>query len=167
MSGAAKSLSPGDVSAAFPARLFSLTQPQDQKAVMIIALDGCVLDRARELNHFFKPAVSDLELVMRDPFSANTVAAQSADAQDPAVKRDLNISGPNPSKINFHDPAIVGAIHIGRRDPQTPGWTAAAVARALDYSKVTIKWIAGHNDSSAQKSLEVSGENRWVNYKGL
>jgi hypothetical protein len=152
MSGAAKSLSPGDVSATFPARFFFLTQPQDQKAVMIIAFDSCVLDRAGELDQLFKPAVSDLELVMRDPFSAYTVAAQSANPQHPALERDLNISGPNTSEINFHDPTIVGAIHIRCRDPQTPGRAAAPVARALDYSKETIKWIAGHNDSSAQKS---------------
>src|SRR6266404_1610787 len=45
----AGSLSTGGARLAFPARfLLLLPQPQDQKAVMIIAFDGCVLDRAGE-----------------------------------------------------------------------------------------------------------------------
>src|SRR5947209_6830472 len=112
-----------------------------------------MIDRAGKLNHFFKPAVSNLELVMRDAFATGAVATRSADAQHPAIERDLNVLGANPGQINFHDPALVCAIDVGRRDPQTARWPL--VTRALDQTKVTLKRFAGHNDSSAEKSSKV------------
>src|SRR5437867_9078368 len=98
---------------------------------------------------------------MRDSFAASTIATRSADAQRLAVEGELDITGANTGQINFHDPAIVGAIDVGRRAPQTS--RRPRITRALDRTKVTLKRFAGHHDSSAQKS---SGGNRWVNYKG-
>jgi len=94
-------------------------QPQNEQAVMIIAGDRRVLNRTRKLNHLFKPAVSNLELVMRNSFATYAVASQATDAQQAAVDRDLDILGPDARQINLHDPAIPRAVHIGGRTPQT------------------------------------------------
>src|SRR6266404_1378706 len=125
---------------------------------MIVAFDGRVFDRAGKLDHLFEPAVGNIELIMGDPFAANTIAARSAEAQKPAVERHLDVSWLNPRQIDFHDPAISGSIHVGRGTPQAS--RRSLITRALDRTKVTLKRFAGHKDISDQKSLKVSGENR-------
>src|SRR6267154_1147079 len=115
--------------------LFFLNQAKDQKAVMIIAFDRRLLDRAGKLDHFFKSAVSDLELIMRDPFAAGAVATRTADAEHRTIERDLNIPWLNSGQVDLHDPAIAGAVHIGRRTPQAS--RRSFVTRALYQTKIT------------------------------
>src|SRR5258708_1393873 len=122
---------------------------------MIIARDARVFDRAGELNHLFKTAVGNLELVMRDPFTASTVAARSAEAQDRAVEGNLDISRLDARQIDFHDPSIFGAVHVGRRTPQTS--RRPLVARALNQTKITLKRFAGHKRQLRSEIIESLG----------
>jgi hypothetical protein len=101
-----------------------------------------VLDGTGELNSFFESAVGDLQLVMRDPFSASGIPARAADAQHGAVDRDLNVGGPNSSQVDLYDPAIVRPIYVGRWSPKTS--RGPPFARALDDLKVTLTGFAGH-----------------------
>src|SRR6266513_1528390 len=121
--------------------LFLFAELQNQQTIVIVARDGCMFDRAGKLNNFFEPAVSDFKLIVRNALAADAVAAQAADTQERAVDHDLDISGLDAGEIDFHDPAVVRAIHVGRRIPQTPRGTAGLPVRAL----ITIKEFAGHS----------------------
>src|SRR5713226_6606235 len=115
--------------------LFLFAELQDQETIVIVARDGRMFDRAGKLDDFFEPAVSDFKLIVRNAFTADAVAAQSADAQKRAVDRDLDVSGLDAGEIDFHDPAVVRAIHVRGRIPQTPRRTAGLPVRA----QITIK----------------------------
>src|SRR6266849_7063575 len=115
--------------------LFLFAELQNQQTIVIVAGDGRVFDRAGKLDDFFEPAVSDFKLIVRNTLTADAVAAQSADAQKRAVDRDLDVSGLDAGEIDFHDPAIVRAINVGRRMPQAPRRTAGLPVRA----QITIK----------------------------
>src|SRR5229473_1817702 len=106
--------------ASFVRALFFFAQLQNQQTVAIVARDGRMFDRAGKLDDFFEPAVGDFELIVRHAFATNTVAAQTADAQERAVDLDLDLSGLNAREIDFHNPAVMRAIHVRRRIPQTP-----------------------------------------------
>src|SRR5207245_4339705 len=95
-----------------------LTQAQNQKAVMILALDRRMLDRARELDRLFEAAVSNLELVMGNTFAAEAIAAQPGDAEQLACAPDLDIVRLDAREVDLYDPAVVCAINVGRRTPQ-------------------------------------------------
>jgi hypothetical protein len=99
---------------------------KQQQAIAIVLFNVGVLDFAGKLNHFFKAAVGDLELIVRDALAAKTIAAQAADAQEIAVERDVNVVGPDAGEIEFHYPTVARAVNVGRRVPQTPGRTPVA-----------------------------------------
>src|ERR1700687_4916341 len=110
--------------------LFLFAELQNQQTIVIVAGDGRVFDRAGKLNDFFEPAVSDFKLIVRNAFTADAVAAQTADAQKRAVYGALDVSGLDAGEIDFHDPAVIRAIHVGRRIPQAPRRAAGAPVRA-------------------------------------
>src|SRR5229473_6033255 len=120
--------------------LFLFAELQNQQTIVIVAGDGRVFDRAGKLDDFFEPAVSDFKLIVRNTLTADAVSAQAADAQKRAVDGDFDISGLDAGEIDFHDPTVMSAIHVGRRIPQTPRRTAGLPVRAL----ITIKYFAGH-----------------------
>src|SRR6266403_1412582 len=89
-------------------RLF-FAQPHNQEAVAIITFDCGMFDRARELNHLFKSAISNFKLVMRNPFAARSIAARPADAQDVRFESDFYIGRFDSGEIDFDDPTIFAA----------------------------------------------------------
>src|SRR5438105_15789758 len=103
-----------------------------------------MLDRTRKLDHFFKAAVSDFQLIMRYAFTASSVSARSAQAQHATVDSNVNIARLNPRQIDFDDPPVLGAINISRRTPQPARRATAAAALRMNYAKKTIKRFAGH-----------------------
>src|SRR6266446_285574 len=140
-----------------------LMQPQDQETVMIIARDRSVLDRTGKLNHLFKAAVSNFELIMRHSLAADAVASRATNAQHACVNRDLDVLRSNAREVNFNDPTVARAIDIGRRTPQAS--RRALFARVPNRPKVTLKRFAGHS-YSVQKSLRgFQGKIEYLNYK--
>ncbi len=117
-------------------------QPQDQKPVAIITVDRDMFYRAGELDHFFEAAVGDLELVMRNAFTAGGIAAQSADSQDSRVNGNFNIRRSDSGQIDFHDQTVVGALNIGGGTPQTT--RRPPVAIVANHAEVAFKRFAGH-----------------------
>src|SRR5882724_11246977 len=79
------------------ARLFRalllFAELQNQQAIVIVARDGCVFDRAGKLDDFFETAVGDFKLIVRNALAADAVTAQAADTQERAVNRDFDIGG--------------------------------------------------------------------------
>src|SRR5882724_9052036 len=97
-------------------RLF-FAQPHNQQAVTIITFDCGMFDRARELNHFFKSAISNFQLVMRHAFAAGSIAARPADTQDIRFESDFYIGRFDSGEIDFDNPTIFAAIHVCRGTP--------------------------------------------------
>src|SRR5438477_10592004 len=104
--------------------LFLFAELQDQQTIVIVTRDGRMFDRAGKLNDFFEPAVSDFKLIVGNALAADAVAAQTADPQHGAVDGNFDIGAADAREIDFHDPAVVRAIHVSRRIPQTPRRTA-------------------------------------------
>src|SRR6185436_12595441 len=122
-------------------------QLQDQKPVAIVTIDRDMLYRAGELDHFFEPAVSDLELVMRNAFTAGSITTQSADAQESLVNGNFNICWSDSGQVDFHDPTIVGAVDIGGGTPQTARRPPMAIV--ANHAEVAFKRFAGHKQLSS------------------
>src|SRR5215471_6240263 len=108
-----------------------------------------MFDRAREPNHLFETAVSNLELVVRNAFAASGVAARSADAQQITVDNDIDVGGFYPGEIDLNNPAILAAIDVCGRAPQAPRWPPVAII--TNHPKITVKRLAGHKNSSVSK----------------
>src|SRR5215471_2073328 len=116
-----------------------------------------MFDRAREPNHLFETAVSNLELVVRNAFAASGVAARSADAQQIAVDNNFDVGGFHSGEIDLNDPAISAAVDVCGRAPQAPRWPPVAII--TNHPKITIKRLAGHGISSVS---HVEGFNQGV-----
>src|SRR5256885_13591758 len=109
-----------------------------------------MFDRAGELNHLFKSAVGNFQLVMRHAFAARSVAARPPDAQHVRLESDFYVGRFDARQIDFDDPAIFAAIHVGRGTPQTARGPALAII--TNHAEVTFKRFAGHDSSSVSKS---------------
>src|SRR5438067_1012503 len=116
----------------------------------MLNLDMC--DRARKLNHLFETAVSDFKLIVRNAFTAGAVAARSAHSQNIAIDGDFDVAGFDARQIDFHDPAIGGAIDIRGRTPQAT--RRPAVSIVANHAEITFKRFAGHSDNSVSKTFE-------------
>src|SRR5260370_3990941 len=92
--------------------LFLFAESQNQQTIVIVARDGRVFDRAGKLDDFFKPAVSDFKLIVRNTLTADAVSAQAADAQKQAVDGDYDISGLRAGESCFHAPAVPGVVPV-------------------------------------------------------
>jgi len=102
---------------AFPT-LFIFPQAENEQTVAIIALNGCVADRAGELNYLFEAAVSNFQLVMRDAVAAKTVTTQAAYAQQLSIDCDFDIIRSHSGEIYLDYPPLTRPIYIGRGIPQ-------------------------------------------------
>src|SRR5438105_14564710 len=101
-----------------------------------------MLDRTRKLDHFFKAAVSDFQLIMRHAFTTSSVSARSAQTQHATVDRNVDVGRFNSRQIDFDDPPVLGAIDISRRTPQPARRATAAAALRMNYAKKRIKRFA-------------------------
>src|SRR5205085_933647 len=128
------------------------TQSERQQPVAVITLNLDMFDRARKLNHFFETAVSDFKLIVRNAFSAGTVTARSAHSQNIAIDGDFDVAWFDARQIDFHDPAIRGAVDIRGRTPQAT--RRPAVSIVAKHTEITFKRFAGHSDNSVSKTFE-------------
>src|SRR5438067_3136667 len=128
------------------------TQSERQQPVAVITLNLDMFDRARKLNLFFETAVSDFKLIVRNAFTAGAVAARSAHWQDIAIDRDFDVAGFDSRQLDFHDPAIRGAIDIRGRTPQATRRTAVSIVAY--HAEITFKRFAGHSDDSVSRTYE-------------
>src|SRR5436305_2903434 len=119
------------------------TQTERQEPVAVITLNLDMFNRARKLNHLFETAVSDFKLIVRNAFTAGTVAARSADSQNIAIDGDFDVAGFDARQIDFHDPAIRGAVDIRSRTPQTT--RRPAVPNVANHDDTTVSRFAAHS----------------------
>src|ERR1041385_8870660 len=129
-----------------------LKQAQDEQPITIVTLNPDVLDRARKLNHLFEPAVSNFKLIMRNAFTTGTVAPRSAQAQNVAIHGDFHVAGFNARQIDFHNPAVCGAVDIRGGTPQAARRPALPVV--ANHAEIAFKRFAGHSDNSVSRTLE-------------
>src|SRR5690349_14543762 len=99
-----------------------------------------------KLNHFFESAVGNLELIVRHAFTTSAIPPRSANAQHAIIDGDFDVGRLDAGQIDFHDPAVLGAIDIGGRTPQPTGRPALAII--ANHAEVTFKRLAGHTDAS-------------------
>src|SRR5438094_516080 len=95
------------------------TQTERQEPVAVITLNLDMFDRARKLNHLFETAVSDFKLIVRNAFTAGTVAARSAHSQNIAIDGDFDVAGFDACQIDLHDPAIAASFSSARHGGAT------------------------------------------------
>src|SRR5437879_13722403 len=92
---------------------------------------------------------------MRNAFATQAVATQAAHPQQIAIERYLNVVGANACQIQFHQPSITSAIHVGGRIPQTPGRTT--MTQVARIAKEIVESSAGHKRRLEKKALIALG----------
>jgi hypothetical protein len=75
-------------------------------------------------------------LVVGDRLAESRVAAAARDDEHAARHRDLDLFGPDAREIDFDEPALARAVHVGRRSPGGPRHPLAVPARQLPQVSV-------------------------------
>ena len=78
------------------------------------------VDRRRERKGFLKPAIRYLHLMIRHAGNARPVLSTPSNIQLVALDFDLDILCRDPRKLDLNDPAVVGLINVGGRQPKLP-----------------------------------------------
>src|SRR5687768_12806175 len=90
-----------------------------EQAIVVIAHQMRALDGTWKVKGALETAVCDFQLLVRDAFAVKGVAAASADAKAGAAKLYLKVVRLNARQIHLDDPAVLRAVHVRVRTPQT------------------------------------------------